>query len=173
MAAEFVRHAAYTRLAFADDLKAALLRVNPLIDSCCCYEDYRLADALEDHGGWEGAKEVPEVRRLLQAFGQAVRDQDPDVWVRPAQARVRKGTEWNLPCIVTDVRYANELAALREEGAVAVRVERPGAGLTGAAGDHASETELDGVAPDHVLRNNGTPTDLRNSVRELLTQLGD
>ncbi|MFE0187726.1 hypothetical protein [Streptomyces sp. NPDC058989] len=173
VAAEFGRRAAYTRLAFADELKAALIRLNPLVDSCCCYEDYHLVDALEDHGGWEGAKAIPEVRRLLQEYGQTIRDRDPDFWVRPVQAQVRQGTEWNLPCIVTDVRYANELTALRQEGAVVVRVERPGAGLAGQAGEHDSETELDGITPDHVLHNNGTLAELQASVRALLTQLGD
>ncbi|UQA94939.1 deoxynucleotide monophosphate kinase family protein [Streptomyces halobius] len=172
-AAEFSRHAAYTHLAFADELKAALTRLNPLVNSCCCYEDYHLVDALEDHGGWEGAKSLPEVRRLLQEYGQAIRERDPDFWVRPVQAQARQGTEWNLPCIVTDVRYANELAALRQEGAVVVRVDRPGAGLAGQAGEHDSETELDGVEPDHVLNNGGTLDEFQANVRALLTQLGD
>ncbi|ARF55108.1 hypothetical protein [Streptomyces gilvosporeus] len=173
MAAEFGRHAAYTRLAFADELKAALIRLNPLVHSCCCYEDYHLVDTLEDHGGWEGAKALPEVRRLLQEYGQAIRDRDPDFWVRPVLAQVRQGTEWKLPCIVADVRYANELGALRAEGAVVVRVERPGAGLAGQAGEHASETELDGMEPDHVLHNTGTLVELLASVRALIDTLGD
>ncbi|MFI9076073.1 hypothetical protein ACIGW8_06145 [Streptomyces sioyaensis] len=173
VAAELGRHAAYTRLAFADELKAALLRLNPLVGSCCCYDDYHLKDALEDHGGWEGAKSLPEVRRLLQEYGQAIRDRDPDFWVRPVQAQVHQGTEWNLPCVITDVRYANELGALLQEEAVVIRVERPGAGLDGQAGDHDSETGLDGVTPDHMLHNGGTVAELQASVRALLTQLGD
>ncbi|UQA92854.1 deoxynucleotide monophosphate kinase family protein [Streptomyces halobius] len=173
VAAILGHQSAYSRLAFADELKAALIRLNPLVTSCCCYEDYRLTDALEDHGGWEGAKALVEVRRLLQKYGQAIRDQDPEFWVRPVLAQARQGTEWNMPCVVTDVRYVNELAALREAGAVVVRVERPGAGLEGDAGNHHSETELDGVTPDHVLHNGGTLAELQDSVRALIDKLGD
>ncbi|WP_411140419.1 hypothetical protein [Streptomyces sp. x-80] len=167
-----VRHGSYTRLAFADELKAALVRLNPLVFSSCC-ENYRLADALDDHAGWEGAKAHPEVRRLLQEYGQDIRDRDPDFWVRPVLAQVRHGSEWHMPCVVADARYANELDALRAEGAVVVRVERSGAGLDGDAGLHPSELELDGVTPDHVLRNTGTLSELRVSVRALFDKLGD
>ncbi|MEU2366792.1 hypothetical protein ABZ616_39615 [Streptomyces noursei] len=168
-----VRHAGFTRLAFADELKAALVRLNPLVVSCCCYKEHRLKDALEHHGGWEGAKALGEVRRLLQEHGQAVRDRDPDFWVRPVLAQVRHGSEWPMPCVVADARYANELDALRAEGAVVVRVERPGAGLDGDAGTHPSELELDGITPDHVLHNTGTLSELRDSVRALFNKLGD
>ncbi|MFE3771017.1 hypothetical protein [Streptomyces sp. NPDC059122] len=168
-----VRHGAYTRLAFADELKTALVRLNPLVVSCCCYEEHRLKDALEHHGGWEGAKALGEVRRLLQEYGQAVRDRDPDFWVRPVLAQVRHGSEWHMPCVVADARYANELDALRAEGAVVVRVERPGAGLDGDARTHPSELELDGVTPDHVLHNTGTLAELRDSVRALFDKLGE
>ncbi|ANZ19962.1 hypothetical protein SNOUR_33655 [Streptomyces noursei ATCC 11455] len=172
VASMLVRHGAYTRLAFADELKAALARLNPLVLSCC-YEEHRLRDALEAHGGWEGAKALPEVRRLLQKYGQAIRDRDPDFWVRPVLAQVRHGSEWHMPCVVADARYANELDALRAEGAVVVRVERPGAGLDGDAGKHNSETELDGITPDHVLHNTGTLSELRDNVRALFDKLGE
>ncbi|MEU7200258.1 hypothetical protein [Streptomyces sp. NPDC045470] len=170
MAQLLVRHGSYTRLAFADELKAAVRRLNPLIASCCCYDDYRLAEALED-GGWEAAKEEPEVRRLLQEYGQAVREMDPEFWVRPVQARVRQGTEWNLPCVVADVRYPNEVDALKAEGAVIVRIDRPGAGA-GAHAAHPSETSLDHLTPEHVIRNDGSLDQLRRQVCSLLTQLG-
>ncbi|MGW1376459.1 hypothetical protein ACWD6P_19615 [Streptomyces sp. NPDC002446] len=52
-------------------------------------------------------------------------------------------------------------------------MERPDAGLDGDAGKHDLETELDGVTPDHVLRNTGTLSELRDSVRALFDKLGD
>ncbi|MEU7186442.1 hypothetical protein [Streptomyces sp. NPDC045369] len=176
VATAFIRHAYYTRVAFGDEVKVALIRLDPYVSAPAPRRStevpIRLADIIRSIG-WERAKDVfPEVRRLLQEYGQAVRELDPEFWVRPALARVRQGTQWNMPCVVTDVRYANELDALREEGAVVVRVERPGAGLAGDAGAHESETELDGVTPDHVLHNGGTLAQLRASVRDLYTSLG-
>lgn len=162
-----VRHASYTRLAFADKLKEAALRTNPYIPLGHARVCVRLADLIS-RVGWETAKDqFPEVRRFLQEYGQTVREMDPDFWVRPVAAQVIQGTEWNMPCVVSDVRYRNEVDALKELGAIVVRVEREGAGLTGDAARHDSETELDGLEPDHVLQNAGTLDALRGSVASL------
>ncbi|WP_431980802.1 hypothetical protein [Streptomyces qinglanensis] len=172
VATVLTRHAAYTRLAFADELKRAVLRVDPFVPLQFSQMPVRLSVAVRRFG-WETAKEAfPEIRRLLQEYGQTVRETDPEFWVRPVQAKVRQGTRWNMPCVVADVRYGNELAALQDEGAVVVRVTRPGSGLAGDAGDHESETELDGVQPDYVLRNGGTLAQLRARVRDLYESLG-
>ena len=167
-----VRHASYTRLAFADKLKEAALRTNPYIPLGHARVCVRLADLIS-RVGWETAKDqFPEVRRFLQEYGQTVREMDPDFWVRPVAAQVIQGTEWNMPCAVSDVRYRNEVDALKELGAVIVRVEREGAGLKGSAALHDSETELDGLEPDYVLRNDGSLADLKEAVRHLYTRLG-
>ncbi|MFE5616282.1 hypothetical protein [Streptomyces sp. NPDC056524] len=167
-----VRHAGYTRLAFADELKRAALRLDPYIPLNHARVSVRLTDLIRNVG-WETAKDrFPEVRRVLQEYGQSVRDLEPEFWVRPVQGQVRQGTEWNMPCVVTDARYANEVDTLRAEGAVIVRVERPGAGLTGEAARHSSEVELDGLEPDHVINNNGGMADLLEAVRSLYRQIG-
>lgn len=167
-----VRHAAYTRLAFADRLKEAALQVDPVISVGTRrhgFDDYsahgeRLSD-LVDRLGWESVKDLfPEARRFLQTYGQTVREMDPRFWVRPVMTQVMNGTVWNMPCVVSDVRYLNEVDALRELGAVIVRVERPGAGLTGDAAQHSSETELDDVEPDARVLNTSTLADLERAV---------
>ncbi|WP_180931884.1 hypothetical protein [Streptomyces sp. AJS327] len=174
-----VRHAAYTRLAFADRLKEAALRTNPILETLDsaflapgASHTIRLADYVEEVG-WERAKDTcPEVRRFLQEYGQTVREMDPKFWVRPVTTAVMNGTVWNTPCVVTDVRYRNEVDALRELGAVIVRVERPGAGLTGEAARHSSETELDDVEPDARVLNTSTLEHLERAVcAGLLPQL--
>lgn len=176
VAGVLTRHAAYTRLAFADKLKEAALRVDPIVVTD---DDYwgtpgdRLREVVADWG-WEQAKDrIPEVRRFLQHYGQTIRELDPEFWVRPVVDQVRQGTRLNMPCVVTDVRYRNEVAALKAGGALVVRVERPGAGLTGDAANHSSETELDDVAPDAVLGNTGTLDDLKAAVGALIiTHIG-
>lgn len=164
-------HAGYTRLAFADKLKEAALRVNPLVQTDPDFHSggvERLADLVRDGGGWEVAKESDDVRRFLQNYGQTVREMDPKFWVRPVVTQILNGTAWNMPAVVTDVRYMNEVRALRDLGAVVVRVERQGAGLAGDAAKHSSETELDDVQPDAVIRNSSNLADLERAVRASL-----
>lgn len=76
--------------------------------------------------------------------------------------------------VVTDARFINEMALIRDLGGVLVRVRRDGAGLVGEAGEHESEREQDGIADvcfDVLLDNNGTLAELRRRV-ELAFGLG-
>jgi hypothetical protein len=59
--------------------------------------------------------------------------------------------------VISDVRFRNEVDAIRAAGGVVWRIDRPGAGLTGSAAAHASETEQDGIPVRlfHVVLNNG------------------
>ena len=56
--------------------------------------------------------------------------------------------------VVDDVRFPNEIAAIRSLGGIIVRIDRPGAGLIGSAGRHASET-ADLGQPDMTIANVG------------------
>ncbi len=68
---------------------------------------------------------------------------------------------------IPDVRFQNEIEGIRAGGGKVIRVVRSGAGLVGATGNHASETEQAGI-PDHhfdrVIINDGTLDDLREKV---------
>lgn len=71
---------------------------------------------------------------------------------------------WHTSVVVPDVRFENEIAALRKVGAKLIRIVRPGAGLAGAAGQHGSETEQNNIPDslfDGVIKNVGTLEDLR------------
>lgn len=64
-----------------------------------------------------------------------------------------------LSVVTPDLRFKNEIDAYRAAGAKFIRVVRPGAGLAGAAGQHVSETQQDGIpneAFDAVIFNDGT-----------------
>jgi hypothetical protein len=79
-------------------------------------------------------------RELLQMHGVLMRGADPEYWVKRALVVVE---EELAPLVVyDDVRYGNEFHALRERGAIMVRLD-PYAGWVNTAGDHASETALD------------------------------
>lgn len=80
----------------------------------------------------------------------------------------RPGDEnWTTPVVISDVRFENEIMGLDIVGARVIRVVRPGAGLSGAAGAHRSETEQGGIADDRfdlVIQNDGTLEDLQKRI---------
>jgi len=101
-------------------------------------------------------------RELLQTLGtewgrEMVRD---DIWIRIAMRRAAEYTH----VAVTDVRFTNEAEAIVDAGGQVWRVERPGAGLGGAAGEHASEAGIPDHLVNQVIRNVGTLDDLEEAV---------
>ncbi|WP_339811169.1 adenylate kinase [Paenibacillus sp. FSL R7-0189] len=128
-------------------------------------------------------------RELYQWFGQAVRERDPDVWVRKCFERI---TWFNYvyalavparPVVITDVRQPNEFTALQSAGYVLLRVEAPdGIRIERAvnSGDvfdytdlaHGTETALDGYAADFTVTNNGTLAELYAQIDEIMRYLG-
>jgi hypothetical protein len=157
----------YTRLAFADALRDAALALDPIIPAA--YRDgeplreygwHRLSDEVEAFG-WEDAKAHPEVRRTLQNYGVAIRDLDPDFWVRVVMDQAR---DIDGPVVITDVRFPNEAeaverASMRDVADIGrtVRVARPG---IISDDTHISETALDSWTPDMTIPNAGTVEDL-------------
>ncbi|QAX95009.1 deoxynucleoside monophosphate kinase [Streptomyces phage Sebastisaurus] len=166
VAQRLVRSRAYTRVAFADPLKAMAMQTNPFVPTSPGVV-VRLAPLINDVG-WEYAKErYPEVRRILQAVGQTVRLHDEDFWVRVALRKVDAADSWNMPVVITDVRYPNEAETLRKRGFALVRVTRPGASA-GPNAEHESETALDEFHADLTIGNTGTLDDLNRIVDSLL-----
>ncbi|KIQ62409.1 hypothetical protein TR51_25560 [Kitasatospora griseola] len=164
--ARLVSRYGYTRLAFADPLKAMLLDINPVVPYDLPgfgLQVIRLA-ALVDHIGWDRAKEeYPEARKLLQRVGQSIRTRDPDYWVR---VLVDSMDGISGPIVVTDVRYLNEAAALERRGFRLVRITRPFGGETVDAEElavrrHISEVELADFPTPLTITNTGTLADLR------------
>lgn len=153
----------YQRVAFADPLKEAALRVDPLVAWPGRMDVYRLSYLVRHHG-WEYVKdEVPEVRRILQQMGQAVREADADFWVRVALAKI--DALCGLPVVVTDVRYPNEAEALRAAGFMLVRIERRlDRHPFRTASQHESETALDDFIADAAVFNDGSIAELHRQV---------
>ncbi|NYI06078.1 deoxynucleotide monophosphate kinase family protein [Allostreptomyces psammosilenae] len=127
--------------------------------------------ALVHNIGWEEAKRrYPEVRRVLQQSGQAVRKYDPDFWVRVTTEAVDACAGWDLPVVVTDCRYPNEAQALRERGFLLVRIERRGAEdeLSEDARTHESENALNDYDPDVSVTNSGSIDQLYAAIDSLV-----
>ena len=128
-------------------------------------------------------------RGLLQHVGCAVRDLVPDFWVNLliADLEARGGRPdpdepyaFKLPrFVVDDARFGNEVARLRLEGFVIVRVVAPrntrvlrlranGKLQDEAQLEHVSETELDEFAHDYRIVNDGDPHRLAYCLADIL-----
>lgn len=76
--------------------------------------------------------------------------------------------------VIPDCRFRNEFEAVKEAGGKMLRVIRPGAGLSGDAGTHKSETEQDSIEDDEfdeIIVNNGTLDDLYWQVKDMFRNL--
>ena len=99
------------------------------------------------------------VRELLQEEGQGLRDAvDPNLWIKALFANTEDWSNY----IIADVRYPNELKAIKERDGVLIRIDRNSAG----AENHSSETALDDYNDwDVHIENNGSLESLFENMR--------
>lgn len=145
------------RRAFADPIRSVLYALNPYVDDCAC----RLVDLVQDEG-WENAKRsTPEVRRMLQDLGSAVRQTNLTYWIDL--------TLTDLPplAVITDVRYPNEAKAIRQRGGIIVQIIRPGLKRVS---EHDSETPMAPDLVDVVIVNDGDLKQLQTQVMAKLKE---
>ena len=148
----------FTRLAFADVIKAAVYTLDPIIS----LSGLRLQH-LVDANGWDSAKQFPEVRRLLQVFGSEVgRDLiDEQIWIELTM----NGIKASANIVISDVRFKNEAEEIKYQGGQVWRVTRA---INDTIDYHRSETDLDSWNFDQYIPNNSTLEELRNEVREVM-----
>lgn len=160
----------YQAASFSDTLNKALIALDPMVGPLL--EDFGRVETFEryshliDRLGYEQAKEIPEVRRLLQAMGTEVGRNllGENIWVEALFKNLPPG----LVAIV-NVRFPNEYDAVKERGGVVWRVMRPG--FEPALG-HVSDTALDDHDFDDYILNDGTLNDLAHRVIEILSPVG-
>lgn len=119
------------------------------------------------------------VRELLQKLGtDAMRDNlHENVWVNALFADykpsvVRSADSFDLSTydskypnwVITDMRFPNEMDAVKEREGITIRVVRPGTEV----GTHPSETALDDEHFDYEIVNSGTIENLIDMVRAIL-----
>ena len=103
-----------------------------------------------------------------------------DVWVASLLNRCNKRME---STVITDVRFKNEVAAIQKEGGLIVRIRRgndpewydtawkvncEGLSPTEMIGVHLSEWDWIGSPINHIIYNDGSLSDLRESVRHII-----
>lgn len=123
---------------------------------------------------WRKRLEKPMTPRLmLQLLGtEWGRDLiHPNVWVNALMADyspVRmdgKMPNW----VVTDMRFPNEMEAIKQRGGVTIRVNR---GVAPKTHEHPSETALDKARFDHIIDNNSDISSLVDTVEFILVSEG-
>jgi hypothetical protein len=132
-------------------------------------------------------------RLALQELGSWGRKCYPDVWAEYAMSVSKKVLDQNASyhhtvglltdpypayqkkavdgVVISDLRFRNELEAVKRNGGKVWRVVRPGAGLEGEYAQHESETEQLTIPDsdfDLVIHNEGTLDDLKAKVRSVL-----
>lgn len=124
---------------------------------------------------WDGQKDEYG-RQLLQYVGtDVVRTRYPDFWVDfiVRMLDLFFYDNWDV-VIIPDTRFPNEIDRLREQGFNVdhLRIVRENfvSPLTEAQQRHPSETALDHVVPDHVIRNSGTLSELEAAVNEYIKE---
>lgn len=88
----------------------------------------------------------------------------PNIWVNACLARCQR----EELAVVTDVRFPNEVEALRGIGATIIRITRGADTPLGATHLHVSETDVDTLPVDFELANDGTVAALHDKVLKCL-----
>lgn len=148
--AEVLEEFGYRPVGFADRLRDLAYRLNPIAEIDYGGSEIRYREVLDKYG-YEQAKRVPEFRRILQELGTGIRDElGPDVWVDALRRTLVAGQKY----VITDVRFPNEAAMVKDTGGELWRVSRPGFD-NGIGTEHASEMHVASLPVDRELLNVG------------------
>jgi hypothetical protein len=153
----------FVPVAFADPLYAAVSAITGL-----SVEQLQDRSRKENTLGWISCSP----RKLLQTLGtEWGRNMiHEEIWVMATMQKIESSPGVNF-CI-TDVRFANEAAAIKARGGVVWRVVRPGFGvLDGETASHESERGIPDEYVDDEIVNSGSLADLHAAVDAAIGRL--
>lgn len=128
---------------------------------------YDVAGLIQEYFGISRAKH-PE---LLQEIGMSMRRvYGEDVWIDIALKRIGAYAQRGINVVVSDMRFRNEAAKLVSAGFKTIRVVRNNRTIDRDP-THISEVDLDDFNYDHVIINDGTLEELRESVVDILRRV--
>ncbi|MDX2575906.1 hypothetical protein PV332_10480 [Streptomyces scabiei] len=164
----FVNERGYRRVGFADPLKEAALKLDPIVDVIEHGDYTESLSELVGRVGWERAKDKnDEVRRILQHLGSAIRSLDEDFWLRLALKKTQEANDAGVPVVITDVRYRNEAASLVRAGFHLIHVERPDVPRL----DHESENSLGPEDARYLVMNDGDVPGLHKQLNRIWDEI--
>jgi hypothetical protein len=112
-------------------------------------------------------------RRFLQLVGtEWGRKGNPNIWINLLLLEASTLIEENCNVYISDLRFLNELKALKENGWFCVKIKREHDETRAGSGEkeHESETELDKASDsewDYVIENNDTLEKLYQELEEV------
>lgn len=163
--AEALLQHGFQKKGFADALRKFASVLNPILKvENGCGITYQ--EMLDLYGYTEAKVQFTELRNFLQVLGTEAGRKvlGEDVWVDALMRSLNPAENY----IFTDVRFPNEFRAVKENGGLNIRIDRPG---VGPVNDHPSETAVDHLDYDLVIDNDGSLSDLENKAIGLLEDL--
>lgn len=157
-----VENYGFTKLAFADPMREALVRLDPLITingGATMHLSQGLASLT-----WEDLKALsPDIRPLLQRMGTEVGREmfGESIWVEQA---IKRASAYDR-VVFSDCRFVNEADAVINSDGEVWRINRPG---ISAANQHVSETALDDYEFTTTLDNSDSLESLLSQVDKIL-----
>jgi hypothetical protein len=153
----------YIRVAFADSLKEACRSIFHFTDEQLYGKDKEVIDEY-----WKIAP-----RHIFQFVGtELFREQisrlmpwvEKNIWIKSVEKQIQdiKDKNKDARIVVTDVRFQNEVDAVRKLGGIVIRVKRPS--LKDDTDTHSSELEIDELDVDIDIINDSSVDDLRDRV---------
>ena len=153
------------RMAVADKMREFLYQLNPALNVPRALGPITVQAVIDKHG-WEGYKETRfhnPIRELLQRLGgEATSVMRNSLWV---DMLLDTAPQEGNGVAVADLRHTVEAEKIVAAGGHIWRVNRAG---VGPYNSHSGETELDGWDFDAVIHNNGTESELYDTIVSLL-----
>lgn len=168
VASHLIRQHRFVHVAFADTLKEMFSIV---------LRDLGYSDHITRRMLYVDLKEEPipalngvTTRHCLQTIGTEWGRQwiDSDIWVKIAIAKANRARDAGHPVVIDDMRFPNELAAVRASDGCAVFVERPGVVVTSG---HLSEGQIKRGDCDYCIFNGGDIPRLQMETNRMLLNL--
>jgi hypothetical protein len=164
-----IQERGFVKIAFADPLREAMGKLNPIVGrefkGFGVIEDITYNQAIYKYGYTDAKGKFPELRRLLQVFGTEVGREmfGEDFWIQQFENKVQFVLQ-KQDVVITDVRFPNEVEAVRRLGGIVARIHRPG---FDAVNGHVSDTGVADLSVDIVIHNDSTIEDLRKAALNL------
>ena len=127
---------------------------------------------------------VKKPRKLYQDFGQAMRQLDEDIWIRHVEQAIEadKLFPHYKGVVIDDLRQPNEYEWAKANGFTIIRVnadegdriqraERAGDSFSADDLAHDTEQHVDGFSVDYTIVNDGSLSDLKRQVDEIMNEI--
>jgi len=146
----------YNGLAFADPLRGMLAS---LLQSAGHSPAWMVDREMKE-------REIPNLGTSYRHLAQTLATEwarnmiDPDLWVKIAASKIANASPGDRH-VISDVRFANEVASIKSQGGVIIRIIRPG---VEPVRSHVSESNVGDLDWDYTILNNGSIDDLRYAI---------